>query len=192
MFLPIQQLLGFTAVSGLQPMRANFRQTSALYSSFNSFPNAIHFWDADNGIVIGDSDDNTFFEVYTTANGGVDWIRVPAPNFPELLEAEYGYYNYKSVAILFGSEQTKRPFVHFLRPQPKLVARNRRYPILDRRTPARHLLLRMTTKALSSPGILSFTAQPMEGIIMGQEIPIGQFRNTRTVCVPQTTNTYFN
>jgi photosystem II stability/assembly factor-like uncharacterized protein len=41
-----------------------------------AFLDAMSFWDADHGIVIGDSVDGKFY-ILTTANGGRDWSRVP-------------------------------------------------------------------------------------------------------------------
>ena len=51
------------------------------------FLDAMSFWDADHGIVIGDSVDGKFY-ILTTANGGRDWSRVPAGALPPALENE--------------------------------------------------------------------------------------------------------
>ena len=51
------------------------------------FLDAMSFWDADHGIVIGDSVDGKFY-ILTTANGGRDWSRVPADALPPALENE--------------------------------------------------------------------------------------------------------
>lgn len=51
------------------------------------FLDAMSFWDADHGIVIGDSVDGKFY-ILTTANGGRDWSRVPADTLPAALENE--------------------------------------------------------------------------------------------------------
>jgi len=169
------------------------RQTSALYNSANSFPNAIHFWDADNGIVIGDSDDNNFFEVYTTANGGVDWIRVPAPNFPELLEAEYGYtykYEIRGNSIWFGTNKG-RLFISHDRGQNWAVAQSP-LPDFGSANSSATFAFKNDNEGIIFSRDFEFYRSTDGGLTWAQEIPIGQFRNTRTVCVPQTTNTYFN
>ena len=51
------------------------------------FLDAMSFWDADHGIVIGDSVDGKFC-ILTTANGGRDWSRVPADALPPALANE--------------------------------------------------------------------------------------------------------
>lgn len=51
------------------------------------FLDAMSFWDADHGIVIGDSVEGKFY-ILTTANGGRDWSRVPPDTLPAALENE--------------------------------------------------------------------------------------------------------
>jgi|GEM_PF-556542 len=60
------------------------KQTSALFNSATSYPEIVHFWNANDGVAIGDPEGG-YFEVYTTSNGGANWTRVPAANFPALL-----------------------------------------------------------------------------------------------------------
>ncbi|PKF75274.1 T9SS type A sorting domain-containing protein [Chryseobacterium sp. PMSZPI] len=55
-----------------------------------SWTNYVHFFDANNGIMGGDPEGGEF-EVYTTANGGTTWTRVPAASMPDPLANEYGY-----------------------------------------------------------------------------------------------------
>jgi len=52
-----------------------------------AFLDAMTFWDADHGVVIGDSIDLKFY-ILTTANGGRDWTRVPTDNLPPALPNE--------------------------------------------------------------------------------------------------------
>ena len=52
-----------------------------------AFLDAMSFWDANHGIVIGDSVDGKFY-ILTTANGGRDWSRVPPDTLPAALENE--------------------------------------------------------------------------------------------------------
>jgi photosystem II stability/assembly factor-like uncharacterized protein len=52
-----------------------------------AFFDAMSFWDADHGIVIGDSIDGAFC-ILTTDNGGLQWQRVPASVLPPALENE--------------------------------------------------------------------------------------------------------
>jgi photosystem II stability/assembly factor-like uncharacterized protein len=52
-----------------------------------AFYDAMSFWDATHGIVIGDSIDGQFC-IMTTENGGRTWVRVPASALPPALENE--------------------------------------------------------------------------------------------------------
>ncbi len=52
--------------------------TGALQGSA-SFPDNVHFWDANSGMCHGDVN-NGYFEIYTTINGGTTWTRVPQSN----------------------------------------------------------------------------------------------------------------
>ncbi len=60
-------------------------------SIFNSssFPNVVHFWDANVGFAMGDPNP-TEFEIYTTTDGGATWTVVPGANIPAPLSGEYG------------------------------------------------------------------------------------------------------
>ena len=63
---------------------------TGLYTNSASFPNTIHFFDQNNGVAMGDPVDG-YFEIYTTTNGGVNWVRVPSNNIPAPLTGETGY-----------------------------------------------------------------------------------------------------
>jgi photosystem II stability/assembly factor-like uncharacterized protein len=52
-----------------------------------AFLDAMSFWDANHGIVIGDSVDGQLY-ILTTSNGGREWVRVPANALPPALEGE--------------------------------------------------------------------------------------------------------
>lgn len=72
------------------------RQLENGFSSPTSYVDFIHFWDAQNGIVIGDpasSDTNPdkFWEVYKTSDGGQNWTRVSSDQIPAPTEYEVGY-----------------------------------------------------------------------------------------------------
>ncbi len=63
-----------------------------LYATAASFPDVIYFWDAANGITIGDPV-ATDLEVYTTADSGHTWTALPDANMPNALSGEYGIVN---------------------------------------------------------------------------------------------------
>ena len=59
------------------------KQTTALFNDPDSFNNFVYFWDANNGVTMGDPAGG-YFEIYTTTNGGTNWVRtgsaaIPAP-----------------------------------------------------------------------------------------------------------------
>jgi photosystem II stability/assembly factor-like uncharacterized protein len=78
-----------------------------LYSTAGvSFPNVIHFFDANNGYLQGDPQGG-YYEMYTTTDGGANWTRVPSANIPAPLSpSEYGIINVYSALgdyIFFGT-----------------------------------------------------------------------------------------
>ncbi|OWK75035.1 hypothetical protein CBW16_06510 [Flavobacteriaceae bacterium JJC] len=83
------------------------KQATASFSGAGSFPNTVYFWDANNGVAMGDPDvSGGRFEIYTTSNGGTNWTRVPAGNLPATSN-EYGYTTIKAAAgntIWFGTD----------------------------------------------------------------------------------------
>lgn len=61
-----------------------------------SFPNVVHFWDANTGFTMGDPNPSAF-EIYTTTDGGTTWVPVPSANIPAPLAGEYGIVNHYEV-----------------------------------------------------------------------------------------------
>jgi photosystem II stability/assembly factor-like uncharacterized protein len=66
-----------------------------------AFFDAMSFWDADHGIVFGDSIDGQFC-IMTTENGGRDWRRVPASALPPALENEGAFAASGTNIAVFG------------------------------------------------------------------------------------------
>jgi hypothetical protein len=58
----------------------------------NSFPNVVHFFDAQNGFAMGDPNGG-YFELYTTNDFGATWNRVPSGNIPAPLGGEHRILN---------------------------------------------------------------------------------------------------
>lgn len=68
------------------------KQTTASFNSTNSFPNSVHFWNENEGIALGDptgTGASRYYEVYTTTNGGVNWVRRPAAGL-SCADGEFG------------------------------------------------------------------------------------------------------
>lgn len=62
----------------------------------SSFPNVVHFWNANEGFAMGDPNP-TEFELYTSADGGATWTPVPGANIPDPIAGEYGIVNHYTV-----------------------------------------------------------------------------------------------
>lgn len=79
------------------------QQTTATFTAPDGFPNFVHFFDRNNGVCVGDPNGG-YFEIYTTANGGTNWTRVPQGNIPASMVGEYGVidkYTAKGNTIYF-------------------------------------------------------------------------------------------
>ena len=72
------------------------RQTTADYNGNGAFPNVVHFWDENNGWCQGDPVDG-YYEMYTTTDGGENWIRVPSEDIPAPQTGEFGVVGYYDV-----------------------------------------------------------------------------------------------
>lgn len=80
-------------------------QTTAVFAAPAGFPNFVHFFDANNGVCMGDPNGG-YFEIYTTTNGGTSWTRVSQPNIPANLTGEYGVvdkFSYSGNSIYFNT-----------------------------------------------------------------------------------------
>ena len=66
------------------------QSTPAMFSSPDSWPNTIHFFNANDGVVLGDPDglSGGGMEIYYTADGGTTWTR--AAGVPVGTDGEYG------------------------------------------------------------------------------------------------------
>ncbi len=64
-------------------------QTTAAFAAPAGFPNIVYFFDANNGICMGDPNAG-YFEIYTTTDGGDNWIRTPQANIATQLTGEFG------------------------------------------------------------------------------------------------------
>lgn len=60
----------------------NWVKQSTGFNNNSAFPNFIHFWNENDGVVIGDAYPNEYFEIYTTNDGGEQWNLVPNENMP--------------------------------------------------------------------------------------------------------------
>jgi hypothetical protein len=83
------------------------RQGSSAFINSASYPDIIHFFNANDGVAMGDPVNNEF-EIYTTTNGGTNWSQVPGTNIPDPLSGEWGVVGYYSAihdTIWYGTNQ---------------------------------------------------------------------------------------
>jgi photosystem II stability/assembly factor-like uncharacterized protein len=66
-----------------------------------AFLDAMSFWDANHGLVFGDSIDGQFY-ILTTDNGGRTWTRLPPATLPRALESEGAFAASGTNIALFG------------------------------------------------------------------------------------------
>lgn len=89
------------------------RQDSAKFTGPVGFPNFVHMFTVNNGFCVGDPNPNTGngagFEIYTTTNGGANWVRTPVNQIPLHQSGEYAYTDVYSTAgnstIWFGTNK---------------------------------------------------------------------------------------
>jgi photosystem II stability/assembly factor-like uncharacterized protein len=80
-------------------------QPTAVFDGKSAFPNAVHFWDSQSGVCIGDPNGG-YFEIYTTTDGGKQWTRVRSSRIPASNRDETGIVGSFSVfdnTVFFGT-----------------------------------------------------------------------------------------
>ncbi|MCX6271202.1 MAG: PKD domain-containing protein [Bacteroidetes bacterium] len=80
--------------------------SDSIYIKSNGFMNAVHFWNASEGVCMGDPN-NGYFEIYTTLDGGSSWTRVPSSSIPEpgfLESGIIGSFSIINNLIMFGTK----------------------------------------------------------------------------------------
>ncbi len=83
------------------------QDSGLIFNVADAFPNSVHFWDANNGVLLGDPV-GPDYEIYTTADGGDNWVRVPLLNVPPPTLNEVGivgHYNVKGDTIWFDTNK---------------------------------------------------------------------------------------
>lgn len=80
--------------------------TTGKFTAASSFINVVHFFNAKDGVALGDPAGG-YFEAYTTNDYGVTWTRVPQANIPYTPQSnEYGtvgYYGANDSTILYST-----------------------------------------------------------------------------------------
>jgi len=78
----------------------NASDSLTMFAGAANFPDFVHFWDANNGLALGDPNGSVAggaapaeFEIWRTHNGGTNWTRVPDANIPNPVAGEFGLTN---------------------------------------------------------------------------------------------------
>src|SRR4030095_11322486 len=81
-------------------------QQTALFSAPAGFPNFVYFFNATDGICMGDPNQG-YMEIYNTTDGGDNWIRTPQANIAAQLTGEFGitsvYTTYGDSTLWYGT-----------------------------------------------------------------------------------------
>ncbi len=72
------------------------QQDPTMFQGDSSFADFVYFWNADTGVVVGDPEGGRF-EIYTSVDGGANWIQVPVANIPVHQSGEFGIVDYFDV-----------------------------------------------------------------------------------------------
>jgi len=89
------------------------KTSGSFFAAPNGWPNILHFFDANNGVCMGDPNGGgtpAEFEILTTSNGGDSWTRVSGASIPNPSSGEYGLVNTFSAQgdrIWFGTNKTR-------------------------------------------------------------------------------------
>ena len=74
------------------------QQPTAYSTTSLIYPVLIHFFDANNGVIVSDDNSNSL-EISTTADGGNNWVKVPAANLPPAVADEDLTIGYKYAVV---------------------------------------------------------------------------------------------
>ncbi|MFT3793473.1 T9SS type A sorting domain-containing protein [Flavobacterium sp.] len=171
------------------------KQSSALYNTgTDSNVGFLHFFNANDGVVVGDVAGG-YFEIYTTSNAGTNWIRVPSSNIQPPADGEYIYearhYDAKLDAVWFGTNKGNiyqsfdngYTWGKFQSP----------YPDFGGASESAHFAFRNPFDGLMVSNTWELWRSGNGGGFWNNETDFynGLLRNYNLVFVPQTTNTYF-
>lgn len=156
------------------------------------FTNFVHFFSANNGLVVSDPDSNGF-QIYRTNNAGANWTQVPAANIPAPLPYEYGYTSVlrtKNNGIWFGTNKG-RIFYSYDAGATWTVYQS---PVSDfgNANISGSYDFRSAYEGVLVTNDFHFYRTFDGGVSWNQEFPTTAYRNFETVFVPNTNNTYFS
>jgi subtilisin family serine protease len=83
------------------------QQPTATFTGSSAFPDVVYFFDANNGVCIGDPNGG-YFEIYTTTDAGNNWVRVAQADIPANQSGEMGWtgiYDAVGDTVWFGTNK---------------------------------------------------------------------------------------
>lgn len=90
-FVPVYKGSGWSGQAGMfrtDDGGTTWTRQTDIFTDPTAFPDIVHFFDANNGVAVGDPVDE-YFDIYFTGNGGATWTRVPSYDIPVPLPEEY-------------------------------------------------------------------------------------------------------
>lgn len=87
----------------------NWSKQTTAYPGSGAYVNFVHFFDRNNGVTIGNPSGSqvTWFEGYTTTDGGTNWTRIPEESIPAAQFGEAGFdrcYAAVGNTVWFGTQ----------------------------------------------------------------------------------------
>jgi photosystem II stability/assembly factor-like uncharacterized protein len=160
------------------------------------FPNFVHFWDDNNGIVVCDPI-NGAFVIYTTVDAGANWILVPNENIPTPLSNEYAYtrnFDETSGNFWFGTNRGRLFNTNISDLNNGLVWDVHQSPLDDFNGAANsgNYAFKNQNEALLISNDWNFWRTFDNGQTWNAENPNGLYRNSTLTYVTGTTNSYFS
>lgn len=168
------------------------KQPSASFSTgIDSFANIVHFWDANNGWCQGDPAGG-YFEMYTTTNGGANWVRVPQANIPPHLTGEYGYTGQFEVLgdIVWFSTNKGRIYRSDNRGLNWVWAAQTPLADFGGEAQSGNFAMKSSTEGILISSDWQFFRTTDGGQTWNSEFPTGYYRNFDIAHVPGTENVY--
>ena len=162
-----------------------------------TFPNFVHFWNANDGIVVCDPIPNGSFQIYTTVNAGLNWTLVPSENIPTPLTNEYAYtrnFDETSGAFWFGTNKGRLFYTNISDLNSGLVWQTFQTPVNDFSSSeiAAAYAFKNQNEGLLVSSDLNLWRTTNSGASWNQESPNGFIRNLTLTYVTGTLNSYFS
>lgn len=162
-----------------------------------TFPNFVHFWNPNDGIVVCDPLPNGSFQIYTTANAGLNWTLVPAENIPTPLSNEYAYtrnFDETTGNFWFGTNKGRLYHTNVSNLNSGLIWQTAQTPVIDFGSSivSAAYAFKNQNEGLLISNDFNLWRTNDSGATWNLESPVGLVRNFTMTFVTGTTNSYFS